>query len=375
MGISVTISKVLLVSSVNSISPANYLIDAFKRKNIEIRVISDVKNSKVDFVSVGAFDVKSYLNLSHYKPDLLLFVEGGEMGIFPVNFNDIKCYKAWWGIDTHNDYAKHLAISALFDHTFLAQKQFVERMRLAGIISVSWLPLAYPDNNSIPSNSLYDISYVGSSNWELYPARGSLLELIKEEFDNTCFKECAPAEMFEIYENSKFVFNYSLKNDLNMRIFEAAGSGAIVLTNIIEDNGFNDIFTNKENILTYANFDDLKLLLHGLLKDSKKINQISTNALELIRSFHKYSDRALVILEFPYMSKEVLNFELLSSVALLKLGQISDSLLAYLESIVNSNFGKRNKLIVKLIAPLIQISILIARKIEKLAWINRKTKW
>ena len=52
---------------------------------------------------------------------------------------------------------------------------------------------------------------------------------------------CTPAEMFSIYQNSKIVFNYSFKNDVNMRIFEALGSGALLMTNRIVNNGIEDI--------------------------------------------------------------------------------------------------------------------------------------
>lgn len=225
------IQQILVVSSLNSIAPANYLIDAFRNLGLEVIAISDVANLRANHLETGAFDVQKYLATNNLQPDLLLFVEGGEMGVFPVNFSSLSCPKYWWGIDTHNDYLKHLRISRLFDHTFLAQKSFVDLLLRDGIESVSWLPLAYggPKPDSIVRN--LDIAYVGSTNWNLYPERNEYLKAISIAFRNIFIGNCNPSEMFNLYMNSKIVFNFSPMNDLNMRFFEALGAGALLITN------------------------------------------------------------------------------------------------------------------------------------------------
>ncbi len=71
--------QILVISSLNSIAPANYLIDAFRNLAVEVIAISDVKNKRANHVANGAFDVQNYVAINDLQPDLLLFVEGGEM--------------------------------------------------------------------------------------------------------------------------------------------------------------------------------------------------------------------------------------------------------------------------------------------------------
>jgi hypothetical protein len=133
-----TPKKVLLVSSLNTISPANYLIAAFQDLGMHVISVSDVSNKNVQIKVRGKFDVGKYLAKTAIKPDLILFVEGGDMGIFPVNYQHLGIPSFWWGIDTHNDYRKHLRISRLFDHSFVAQQSFVEKLKIDGRKFTRW---------------------------------------------------------------------------------------------------------------------------------------------------------------------------------------------------------------------------------------------
>ena len=76
-----------------------------------------------------------------FESDLFLYVEGGTMRLFPYDLEKIECLTAWYGIDIHMDYQKHLKISRGFYLTFLVQKEYVNQLRIDGIRQVFWTPV------------------------------------------------------------------------------------------------------------------------------------------------------------------------------------------------------------------------------------------
>jgi hypothetical protein len=376
MGFQLSEKKILLVSSLNQISPANYLIDAFEEMSIDILAVSDVRGSRADVVSKGAFDVSRFLAKFNYTPDLLLFVEGGEMGVFPVNYEDLDFPSIWWGIDTHNDYRKHLRISRLFDHSFIAQKSFVTNLQVDGIASVSWLPLAYPKKEKQVAQRDIDISYVGSTDWSKYPERGLILNTISDSFSNTFVDQASPERMFEIYEKSKLVFNYSPKNDLNMRFFEAIGSGAVLITNHISNNGVEDLFQKNIDFLEYSSPEELVSTLAQVLNDKQRLDFIASNGVNKILNNHTYHQRAIEILHQTRLVQRKngdVSFD--TSAALLSMGIISGAIWYFFLSLKNEALGKRSRLILVVVTPVFILLASVVRVIEGSLNSLRRRRW
>lgn len=367
--------QILVVSSLNSIAPANYLIDAFQNLGIEVIAISDVANKRADHVAIGAFDVQNYVALNDLQPDLLLFVEGGEMGIFPVNFNSLDCPKYWWGIDTHNDYLKHLRISRLFDHTFLAQKAFVDSLMKDGVKSISWLPLAYGGPNPESKNRNIDVAYAGSTNWHLYPERKEYLSAIRTTFQNTSIGNCNPEDLFNLYMDSKIVFNFSPMNDLNMRFFEAIGAGALLMTNKITQNGVEDIFTQGREFIEYGGIEDMLQKINYFLSHEDHLEQISSEGRANVSQNHTYANRVetILVLQRPKVLTIANSFD--ASGALMSLGLVSGSLQEFIRALGLSARGKRNRALVAIIEVFLKPGILFAKLIEAIAIRLRKRKW
>jgi len=371
-----TPKKVLLVSSLNAISPANYLISAFQDLGIDVISVSDVSNINAQIKVRGKFNVGRYLVKTGITPDLILFVEGGDMGIFPVNFQGLGIPSLWWGIDTPHDYRKHLRISRLFDHSFIAQQSFVLKLKLDGIKSVSWLPVAYPKQKNQAVKRDLDLAYVGSTDWSKYPERGLLLKAISNEHSNIFVGQAAPEEMFEIYEKSKFVFNYSPMNDLNMRFFEAIGSGAVLITNPVVGNGVEDLFEKNIDFLEYSSPEDLTSTLQELLSEGDRIRSISSNGLDKVLKNHTYHHRAETIMNQSWSVQqdgELKNFD--TCAALLSMGMISGAMSYFFLTIKNETLGKRNRLIVMVATPFFALLSWGVRVIENSLNLIRNRRW
>lgn len=286
--------KLLIVASLTPTCTANYLVHAFRQLGCEIRVCSDVASDLADVCAAGAVHVSRVIAQIGFEPDYVVFVEGGSMQLLPVALERLECLTAWYGIDTHMDYAKHLRIGRLFDVTFLAQKEYVERMRADGIRQVHWLPLGLAEEllpSPMPERTI-DIAYVGSEQVAANPLRHTLLEALRREFSSTRFGAASPNEMGRIYAGAKLVFNKSVNNDVNMRFFEAAGAGAVLVTDRISNNGVEELFEEGKHYVSYEDQDSLIRTVQTLLTDPHRRAAIGKSARHHVLEHHTYRHRA-----------------------------------------------------------------------------------
>lgn len=291
--------KILVVASLTPPATANYLIGALRDAKHEVFVCSDVVSPLVDQLVYGAVDVAKICAQHGFIPDLMLFIEGGTMRLFPTGLENLSCLTAWYGIDTHMDYAKHLRIGRVFDVSFIAQKEFVEKLRADGLRQVFWLPLAFAPELH-PQDLLdrsYEVAYIGSDSADMHPVRHALLMAIRREIPNVFLGMASPGEMGHIYAQAKMVFNKSVNNDVNMRYFEAMGAGAVLLTDHAQDNGVEELFTLGEHYLEYQDADSLIALIRGLIQDPERCRRIGEASRRHILESHTYIHRANSLLE------------------------------------------------------------------------------
>ena len=287
------ISSVLIIASVTEISTANYLITAFRKAGCRLFVCSDVASDKVDLLVSGVVDVGDVCKKFSVNPDLILFVEGGTMRVLPVAMDKVNSISAWYGIDTHMDYEKHLKIGRLFDISFIAQKQYVEKLKEDGIKQVSWLPLAFATEllNSLPIEKTIDISYVGSNNPTVHQLRHKIIEELKHNFPSSFFGMANPILMEEIYSKSYLVFNKSINNDVNMRFFESLGAGTVLVTDLILDNGLEEVFLEGQHYFVYKDPAEIVSLITNLLTNKKLLQRLGKSARNYVLKNHTYDNR------------------------------------------------------------------------------------
>ena len=291
--------KILAVASLTPSATANYIIGALREAKHDLYVCSDVANPLADQLVFGAVDVAKLSLRCPFTPDLLLFIEGGTMRLFPKGLERLKCLTAWYGIDTHMDYAKHLRIGRLFDITFVAQKKFVEKLRSDGLRQIFWLPLGFAPELH-PQEQLdrcYEVAYVGSVNAVLHPVRHALLAAISREVSEVFKGMASPKEMGRIYAQAKMVFNKSVNNDINMRYFEAMGAGAVLITDHVTNNGIEELFTVGEHFLEYQDEGSLLALIRELRSNPHWCRRLGDAARCHVMKNHTYAFRARSALE------------------------------------------------------------------------------
>ena len=93
------------------------------------------------------------------------------------------------------------------------------------------------------------------------------------------------------------VFNKSVRNDVNMRYFEAMGAGAVLVTDSTLDNGVEELFSPGEDFLEYRDDASMLAAIDSLLADDEKREQIGARAQKHVLSRHTYHRRAEKILD------------------------------------------------------------------------------
>jgi hypothetical protein len=290
-------SRIVVVASLSEIATANYMVSALRRAGHELLVISDLPSEQADVTGEITPDVAEMCTARGFVPQLALFIEGGTMQLFPTGLERLGCATAWYGIDTHMDYRRHLRIGRLFDATFVAQKQYVEDLRGDGLVQVHWLPLAFPSEWLAPEEGPrpIDVAFVGSVHPAMHPERAHLLEVVRGMAAKCESGTATPDEMLRRYRRAKIVFNRSVRNDVNMRYFEAMGCGAVLVTDPAIENGAEELF-DAGSYLTYRNDEELRRAIRLVLDDPARGQVIGARARARVEREHTYDHRVAALL-------------------------------------------------------------------------------
>jgi O-antigen biosynthesis protein len=190
---------------------------------------------------------------------------------------------------------KNLQTAKVADAICVAQKKYVP---VYGTDSryATWLPLAF-DNvgvySSVKSADSYDIAFVGSNYKGNVPQRKLWLDKLAERRRVFTSSSLFLSEMAKVYSASKIVYNYSVKDDLNMRIFEAMGCGSMLLTNrLTVESGIGDIFTEDSSYAAYSSLEELELKVSYYLGDTAARQKIASTGTVAVQTQHTFLNRA-----------------------------------------------------------------------------------
>ncbi|MES2309290.1 MAG: glycosyltransferase [Verrucomicrobiota bacterium] len=271
-----------------------FVIESWNLKNMKVPVVDH------DIPLPYEYDLESlYLQTSvEQRPDCFLWIES-VYGHFPKNIHKLPCPRICYLIDSHISLNWHLEWAKQFDLVFIAQREYIPAFQAAGIQNVHWLPLGCDPEIHAKTTSTkeYEVGFVGSI-VEGHP-RSLLLEKIKSNF-NLHVRRCFWTEMAEVFSKSKMVFNNCVRNDLNMRVFEAMSTGSLLLT---DDPGFasgqSELFTAGEDFVLY-NSEDLIEQISYYLKNEKEREAIAQSGREKVLAAHTYDHRVQALLDVVF---------------------------------------------------------------------------
>jgi len=163
---------------------------------------------------------------------------------------------------------------------------------------IQWVPVACDSqiHKKLDVPKKYDIGFVGRDAQKF--ARGKHLKLLKKRYPNSFIGSADFKKMGEIYSASKIGFNSSIKNDINMRIFEIMSCGCFLMTNRIKNNGFNELFKDREHLVVYKNDKELIELIDYYLKNETERERIAMQGYEWVVQNHTYFHRVQTIFNY-----------------------------------------------------------------------------
>lgn len=227
--------------------------------------------------------------------DLIIAVDDGLAYDLPQDVAPV----AYWAIDTHLDFERSLRRARQATWTFAAQQRGVEQLRQRRI-TARWLPLACDPElhgrQDVPGQ--YDWSFVGHTH---AGERQWLIRLLREKYPACFVGQAYFTDMAAVYSASKIVFNRSVGDDLNMRVFEALASGSLLITNELAGAGQDELFQDGVELITYRNDDELLEKFAISLKDSAACCRIGEAGRAAVLARHTYRHRMEQLLEtvFP----------------------------------------------------------------------------
>jgi hypothetical protein len=261
--------------------------------------------------------------VDHFLPDQMDRIRPDSYDVF-LNIDDGRSYRfrpdlhpsIFWAIDTHVKPDRCQSKARDFDLVFCAQRPGAAEMRKAGI-AARWCPLAFDPgiHRKHPLPKVLDVCFVGNAGrfrWgnffyegkEVFRERTRLLALLKKRF-NLFTGKFFFEDMAVVFSLSKIVFNRSIKDDVNMRVFETLGCGSLLMTNQIGP-GQDLLFKDGEHIVEYRSKKELIEKVDYYLHHEEEREKIAARGrVEALRK-HTYAHRMDYMLSFltPLPSKQ-----------------------------------------------------------------------
>lgn len=230
---------------------------------------------------------------SDFVPDVIVFFDNS-LPHAVVGFEQYDIPLLFYSVDVHHHAYWHKYFATVADHTFIAQKDYLDEMRSLGG-SVDWMPL-WASRHIEPSNEKeHGAVFVGTLDRNLNPERVDF-------FDSLCSKVdflCTRGEFWTIFPFSEIIVNQTVKGDLNFRVFEGMMSGAMMLTEQ-SGNGLHDLFAEKEHLVTYEknNVEQVADIIKYYMSNLNECRAIGHAGREEILARHTIEKRAYELLPF-----------------------------------------------------------------------------
>jgi len=260
--------------------------------------IAIIYNTKFPYTT-GFYCEKALIQLGHEVEHIEHNVSVSSKFDFFLNVDDDVPYflqekmrpNVYWVSDTHRaNHQWRFDKCNKADILFVSQKDALLQFQKTRE-KVFWMPhacdISYHSSNV--AEKKYDIGFVGNISSRFHIRRKKMIEVLKKNFENVKFVDGLYLnDMADLYRSSKIVFNCSLNNDINMRLFEGMCSGSMVLTDEIP---YLFEVVDRDSIVTYRDENELVDKARYYLDCGYERKQIALKGFFDVRSKHTYEHR------------------------------------------------------------------------------------
>ena len=229
----------------------------------------------------GAYDL--YLRIDHGDDYLVALPQRLRPAIF-------------YAIDTHLPYSwrKIRHTSGRYDLVFCAHRAATTRLRRA-----EWLPVGCDWPPARPLTPVeapaWDLAFVGTDGGV---PRKFYLQALRERYPKSFIGTAEHSRLTEIYRQAAIGFNYSIAEDINMRIFEVMAAPTMLLTNSLATDDLARLgFEDRRHLVSYHSPTELFALIDHYLAHPVERAAIARAGFALVTQRHTYVHRVQQLLE------------------------------------------------------------------------------
>lgn len=231
--------------------------------------------------------------LGNFSPDVILWHDNSLPTFLIAGLESTHIPVVLFSVDTFHHESMHNFMAPIFDHVFVAQKDYVRVFDNTGT-PATWLPLWAPRHVEASDEKKWSTTFVGNLNPRLNPRRVAFFEALKERIPI----HITQGNYWEFFPFAEIVVNQTVKGDLNFRTFEAMMSGALLLTERTP-NGLLEIFREGEHLVTYSpdNISEAAEKVTYLLQHPERMRAIAKAGREEVLRNHTAKSRAKTVHE------------------------------------------------------------------------------
>ena len=195
----------------------------------------------------------------------------------------------FYAIDTHmrHSWPKIRRTAGWYDMVCCCHRDAARRLRGA-----RWLPLAcdFELHGAVTKETRqWDLAFVGNDGGV---PRKFVLQALRERYPNSFVGTADYHTLGAIYGDARIGFNYSIANDVNMRVFEVLAGGALLVTNALPGDDFDRLgLRDRQHLVVYRNARELVEALEYFLARSAEREAIARVGADVVRARHTYVHR------------------------------------------------------------------------------------
>lgn len=193
-----------------------------------------------------------------------------------------------YAIDTHlpHSWRKIRRMARAYDVVFCCHRAGAQRLPGA-----RWLPVAcdWELHGSPDRPRAWDVAFVGTDGGV---PRKFYLQALRERYPNSFIGGADPCGLGAIYGRARIGFNYSIADDVNMRMFEVMASGALLVTNRLSHDDLQRLGLEAgRHLAVYRSPQELFALIDYYLGRPDERDVLARAGCGLVRRQHTYGHR------------------------------------------------------------------------------------
>jgi hypothetical protein len=195
--------------------------------------------------------------------------------------------RAFYAIDTHlpRSWAKIRRLADRYHLVMCAHRRGAEDLHGA------WVPVAanLRIHGRQPLPARWDVASVAT---EGGVPRKFVLQALRERYPHHSIGEAPGAQVGAIYSQAKIGFNLSIRDDVNMRVFEVLAAGALLVTNRLPHEDLAQLGLREgEHYVAYGRPGELLSLIDHYLRHEPERQAIAQAGMRLAHARHTYTHR------------------------------------------------------------------------------------